>query len=83
MLFICGNTRIKNPRDENYFDMLKVACCPVIKLFSITTLILIAVLAMYITSAIMGIDKKRALLQIQSQVLYDLGANYSPAIKNG
>jgi hypothetical protein len=57
VLFISGNTKIKNPKDENYWDMLKVTCCPVITLFSVTVLILIAVLAMYITSIVMGIDK--------------------------
>lgn len=57
VLFISGNTKIKNPRDENYFDMLRITCCPVIKLFSITLLILIAVLGMYIASIVMGIDK--------------------------
>lgn len=38
---------------------------------------------MFITSIRMGIDKKQQLLQIQSDVLYKLGANYSPSIKSG
>ena len=83
MLFLSGNQKIKNPRDEHYCDMLKITWCPTVKLLSITLLILIAQLAMFITSAAMGIDKKQQLLQIQSDVLYKLGANYSPSIKSG
>jgi hypothetical protein len=37
--------------------MLKITCCPVVKIFSITTLILLAVLGIYIASIVMGIDK--------------------------
>lgn len=83
VLFLSGNTRIKNPRDENYWDMLRITCCPVIKLFSITTLILLAVFGMYIASIAMGIDKEKELLQIKATVLLDLGANYSPYVKDG
>jgi hypothetical protein len=61
--------------------MLKITCCPVIKLCSITTLILLAVLGMYIAAIVMGIDKERELLQIKALVLLDLGANFSPYVK--
>lgn len=37
--------------------MLRITCCPVITLFSITVLILLAVFGMYITCIAMGIDK--------------------------
>lgn len=63
--------------------MLRITCCPVIKIFSITTLILLAVLGMYIAEIVKGIDKSKELLQIKAQVLLDLGANYSPYIKDG
>jgi rhomboid protease GluP len=63
--------------------MLSITCCPVIKIFSITTLILLAVLGMYIAEIVKGIDKSKVLLQIKAQVLLDLGANYSPNIKDG
>jgi len=60
-----------------------MACCPVIKLLSITMLILVAVLAMYITSIVKGINKEASLLQIKNLVLFDLGANFSPSVKDG
>ena len=83
MLFISGNTRIKNPRDENYWDMVRITCCPVIRLFSVTLLILLAVIGMYIAEIVKGIDRERELLQIKAQVLLDLGAIYSPYVKDG
>lgn len=63
--------------------MLRVTCCPVIKLFSITILILICVLGVYIACIVLGIDKTQQLLQIQADVLLELGANYSPYVKSG
>jgi hypothetical protein len=48
VLFVSGRTKVKNPMDENYWDMLKFALCPVIKVNSITFLIFIADIVMFI-----------------------------------
>ena len=77
VLLISGNNnRIKDPKSEHYWDMLRSTCCPVISCVSITTVILIAQVTLYITSIVKGIDEDKELLQIKAQVLLDLGANF-------
>lgn len=62
VLFISGNRRMKNPKEENYFDMLKDLCCPTFKCLSFTTLVLIVTLAMYIVELSMGLNKAGSFL---------------------
>lgn len=63
--------------------MLKWTCCPVFKLLSFTTFILIVDLVMYIISLIMGLNKQGEFLEVQSDTLITLGANDPQKIRNG
>ena len=83
VLFISGNRRIKNPKDENYFDMLKDLCCPTFKCFSFTTIVLVVTLVMYIVELSMGLNKAGSFLEVQTSTLLQLGANYAPYIRQG
>ena len=83
VLFISGNRRMKNPKDENYFDMLKDLCCPNFKCLSFTTVVLIATLVMYIVELSMGLNKAGSFLEVNTNTLLLLGANYAPYIRQG
>jgi rhomboid protease GluP len=83
VLFISGNRRMKNPKDENYFDMLKDLCCPAFKCFSFTTIVLIVTLVMYVVELSMGLNKAGSFLEVQTSTLLQLGANYAPYIRQG
>lgn len=60
-LFICywtATSTPSNPRDENFCQMLKNSLCPKLKLFSLTTVIVIIITSLYISMlGIYGINK--------------------------
>lgn len=58
-------------------------CCPVFKLFSLTTVMLVIYLALFITECIMGLNRNGELLQINGETLTKLGANVPIEIRNG
>ena len=59
--------------------MLMFGLCPNFKLLSITMLIIIADLVMFIAEQITGLDKASSnLLQVSTARLMQLGANYQP-----
>ena len=59
--------------------MLMFGLCPNFKLISITMLIIIADLVMFIAEQITGLDKtSNNLLQVNTTRLMQLGANYQP-----
>ncbi len=74
---------MKNPKDENYFDMLKDLCCPTFHCLSFTTVVLIATLVMYIVELSMGLNKAGEFLEVKTSTLLNLGANYAPYIQQG
>jgi hypothetical protein len=57
VLFVSGNRRIKNPKEENYFDMLKDLCCPTFHCISFTSVVLVVTLVMYIVELSLGLNK--------------------------
>ena len=63
--------------------MLKLTCCPVFKLLSFTTFILLVDLAMYIASLALGLNKQGEFLEVKSDTLIKLGANDPSKIRNG
>ena len=77
VLFISGMRTVKNPREENYWDMLTYSLCPTFSFLSLTFLILIADIVVFIYLASIGLDTSSDnLLQIKTQTLIDHGGNY-------
>lgn len=74
---------MKNPKDENYLDMLLEMCCPVFKCFSFTTFMLVVYLAVFIAEAVLGLQREGELLQISGECLIKMGANYPPLVRRG
>lgn len=84
VLFISGRTAAKNPLDETYWDMLKFSMCPVFVLLSITTLILVADLAIFITEVSIGFNPKSSnLLAVNANTQLLLGANEAYRVYRG
>lgn len=48
---------MKDPKEENYFDMLKESCCPTFAWISFTSLVLLATTVMYIVELSLGLNK--------------------------
>lgn len=83
VLFVSGRRSLKNPRDENYWDMLVFGLCPNFKFWSLTFLIILADIAVFIFQLSKGLDKEGALLEVKTQTIIDYGGNYYTAVKNG
>ena len=83
VVFLSGRQNVKNPRDENYGDMLKWTCCPVFKLCSFTLFVLVVDLAMYITSLSLGLHQQGQFLEVKGETLVLLGANDPLKISQG
>lgn len=83
VLFLSGRRKIKNPRDENYLDMLIEMCCPVFKCCSFTSFILIVYIAVFIAEAAIGLDKAGELLEIYPDKLILMGANKPSLVRKG
>ena len=62
---------------------IKLTFCPSLKFLSLTVFLVIALVAMYITSCALGIDKTQSVLQISNEVLVKLGANIPTKVYNG
>lgn len=59
--------------------MLAFSLCPTFKFLSLTFVIIVADIGMFIWEEIRGLDKtSNNLLMVNSQTLVDLGANYQP-----
>lgn len=77
VLFISGMRTVKNPREENYWDMLTYSLCPTFSFLYLTFLILLADIVVFIYLASIGLDTTSDnLLQIKTQTLIDHGGNY-------
>lgn len=79
VLFVSGRMALKDPHDENYWDMLRFGLCPSFSFLSITFLVILVNLIMFIIENVNGLDKASPnLLQIKTLTLIELGANYQP-----
>jgi hypothetical protein len=68
---------VKNPREENYWDMLSYSLCPTFSFLSLTFLIVLADIIVFTYLACIGLDStSNNLLQIKTQTLIDHGGNY-------
>lgn len=74
---------MKNPRDENYWDMLMEMCCPVFRFLSFTTFMLVAYLVIFIVEAAIGLNRMGELLEIRLSTLVRMGANWPLDIREG
>lgn len=84
VIFVSGRRAIKQPQDENYWDMLAFALCPQFSFLSITFLVIVIDLVMFIVSAALGLSSNaNRFLEVKADVLLDLGGNYEPDVKNG
>ena len=84
VLFISGSRQLKAPRDENYYNMLVYGLCPNFSFISVTFLVILADLVMFIIEEVKGLDRASDnLLQVKINTLIDLGANYQPRDLNG
>lgn len=48
MLFVSGRRSLKDPREENYWDMLVFGLCPNFSFLSVTFLLVVADIAVFI-----------------------------------
>lgn len=55
ILFVSGMKYLKNPRDENYWDMMAYSLCPTFTFLSLTFLIVAADIAVFIYLAVIGL----------------------------
>ena len=79
VLFVSGRIALKDPRQENYWNMLVFGLCPTFTFISITFLIILVDLVMFVVEEVKGLDKSSSnLLEVKVQTLIDLGANYQP-----
>ena len=62
VIFLCRREKAKLPEDENYCDMVNLMCCPVLKLVSFTTFMLVSYLGIFIAECVLGLNREGALL---------------------
>lgn len=62
VLFASGRKQVKDPAQESYWDMLTYALCPTFKFLSLTFLICIADIVVFIFEVAVGLDKQGNLL---------------------
>jgi|JI6StandDraft_1071083.scaffolds.fasta_scaffold75171_3 rhomboid protease GluP len=72
-LYIPNNTT--PPLDESIPETIKITFCPSLKLLSLVNFLALTTIALFITECVMGIDTSVGVLQIQSGILNELGAN--------
>ena len=86
VLMISGGKRLKNPKDENYWDMLMFTFCPSWEWISLTMLLIVAITAMFVAECIYGIsanNTEATLLQISRATLIKFGAILGPLVHSG
>lgn len=84
VLFISGRKQVKNPQDENYWDMLTYALCPTFQFLSLTFLISLADIALFIFEVSVGLEKSSSyLLAVNAETLIEYGGNYQPKVLSG
>ena len=71
------------PKDENYWDMMKIMCCPTCKWLSLTSFMVLTYLGVFIAEVILGLNKEGTLLEVYGSTLIRMGANYPYGIRNG
>jgi hypothetical protein len=62
MIIAAGSPAIKNPRTENYWDFLMAAMCPTIRILSLTVVLCIIDIALFATTAALGLYRPGDLL---------------------
>lgn len=83
MLLISGRSQVKNPREEHFWDMLKLVFCPTFNFCSLTLFLVLANVGMFIASLVVGFEKEGSLLEVSRYSLIKLGANYGPSVADG
>lgn len=71
------------PLDETVAYTLKIVWCPYIKIFSPSTIFVVAIWVLYIICCTQGIDTSKGILTINVQVLIDFGAIKSDLVQQG
>lgn len=74
---------MKNPRDENYWDMLVSTFCPTFNFLSVTIFLIIVDIAMFIAELAVGLNKEGSFLEASNDSLLKLGGNYAPKVADG
>lgn len=80
-LYVPGNT--KPALDESIPYTIKITFCPALTLLSFTNFLVLVLIALYITTCIMGIDWSVSILQIDYKVLVKMGGNVPINVYNG
>jgi membrane associated rhomboid family serine protease len=83
VLLVSGGRKVKNPREENYWDMLVSTFCPTFSFLSVTIFLILADIAMFIAELAVGFNTQGEFLEVNSYSLNKLGANYGPEVANG
>jgi rhomboid protease GluP len=83
VLLVSGGRRVKNPRDENYWDMLVNTFCPTFACLSITIFVILADFALFVTEVSLGLNKQGSFLEVEVDTLKRLGGNYGPGVASG
>ena len=83
MLFASGRKQVKDPAQESYWDMLTYALCPTFKFLSLTFLICLADIAVFIFEVAVGLDRQGNLLQVNVDTLITYGGNLPIKVQNG
>lgn len=60
--FLYAPPNSKSPLDETILDTIKITFCPTLKLFSLTTLITVGLITIFIVSCFMGVDRSVSIL---------------------
>lgn len=64
-----GDANLKDPRDENYWDLLKAAMCPVMKIPSFTFIIIVIDITLFALTAIVGLYRPGSFLEVSYDTL--------------
>ena len=83
VLLVSGHNQVKNPREENYWDMLMSSFCPSWHFISMAMLIILAQIAMFVGECIYGINKDGDLLEISYNSLIKFGASQGSKVHSG
>ena len=83
VLLVSGSRQLKNPRQENYWDMLMNTFCPTWSCLSLTMFLCMVILVMFVVMAAYGIDRadpNADLLQLSRDTLLTFGALFGPNV---
>jgi Na+/alanine symporter len=64
VLLISGSRQVKNPREEDYWDMLVSTFCPTFACCSVTIFVILVDLALFVTEVSLGLNKKGSFLEV-------------------